>query len=161
MPSIAVVIETPKGSAQKYDWDEDLRLFKLNKILPAGLQFPFDFGFIPGTKGGDGDPLDVIVISEIKSFPGCAMDVRIIGVITADQTERDGITVRNDRFLCIPDVSQLFKDVQSLKDLPEDILNQLEAFFKNYNEQAGKKFEPLQRLDAEEAYALYQKGAGK
>ena len=161
MPTITAIVETPKGSAQKYDWDEDLRLFKLNKILPAGLVFPFDFGFIPGTKGGDGDPLDVIVISEAKTFTGCVMDCRLIGAIAANQTERDGTTVRNDRFLAVPDVSQLFKDVQSYKDLPEEILKQLEAFFKNYNEQAGKKFEPLQRLDAEEAYALYQKGVGK
>ncbi len=158
MPSITAIVETPKGSAQKYDWDEDLKLFKLNKILPAGLVFPFDFGFIPGTKGGDGDPLDVIIIAEVKSFTGCVMDCRIIGAITANQTERDGATVRNDRFLAVPEVSQLFKDVQSFRDLPEDILVQLEAFFKNYNEQAGKVFEPLQRLDAEEAYALYQKG---
>lgn len=160
MPSITVVVETPKGSAQKYDWDDHLRLFKLNKVLPAGLAFPFDFGFIPGTKGGDGDPLDVIIISEVKSFPGCAMDVRLIGAIAANQTERDGKTVRNDRFLAVPEVSQLFKDVQSYKDLPDDILKQLEAFFKNYNEQAGKKFAPLQRLDAGDAYALYQKGVG-
>lgn len=154
MQSITAIVETPKGSAQKYDWDKDLRLFKLNKILPAGLVFPFDFGFIPGTKGGDGDPLDIIIISEVKSFSGCCMDCRIIGAITANQTERDGKTVRNDRFLAVPEVSQLFKDIHTFADLPENILTQLEAFFKNYNEQAGKVFEPLQRIDSAAAEAL-------
>ncbi len=160
MPTITAIVETPKGSAQKYDWDEDLKLFKLNKILPAGLVFPFDFGFIPGTKGGDGDPLDIIIIAEVKSFPGCCMDCRIIGAITANQTERDGATVRNDRFLAVPDVSQLFKEVKALTDLPKDIITQLEAFFKNYNEQAGKVFEPLQQIGAEEALDLIQQQRG-
>ena len=158
MQPVTAIVETPKGSPQKYDWDEDLHLFRLKKILPAGLVFPFDFGFIPGTKGGDGDPLDVIIISEATSFTGCCMDCRIIGAITANQTERDGETVRNDRFLAVPEVSQLFKDVHRHTDLPEDILDQLEAFFKNYNEQAGKAFQPLERIDAAEAYELIQKG---
>jgi inorganic pyrophosphatase len=158
MQPITAIVETPKGSPQKYDWDEELRLFKLSKILPAGLQFPFDFGFIPGTRGEDGDPLDVIIISEVKSFTGCCMDCRVIGAITADQTERDGKTVRNDRFLAVPEVSQLFKNVHSLTDLPEDILKQLEAFFKNYNEQAGKEFQPLDRINATEALALIHQG---
>ncbi|HVG13498.1 MAG TPA: inorganic diphosphatase [Chitinophagaceae bacterium] len=158
MQPITAIVETPKGSPQKYDWDEELRLFKLSKILPAGLQFPFDFGFIPGTRGEDGDPLDVIIISEVKSFTGCCMDCRVIGAITADQTERDGKTVRNDRFLAVPEVSQLFKNVHSFTDLPEDILKQLEAFFKNYNEQAGKEFQPLDRINATEALALIHQG---
>ncbi len=158
MQPIIAIVETPKGSSQKYDWDEDLRLFKLNKILPAGLVFPFDFGFIPGTKGGDGDPLDIIIISEVKSFTGCCMDCRIIGAITANQTERDGKTVRNDRFLAVPEVSQLFKDVNSIADLPKDIIDQLEAFFKNYNEQAGKIFNPLGQVDAADAYKLISDG---
>ena len=157
MQSITAIVETPKGSHQKYNWDEDLRLFKLAKILPAGLVFPFDFGFIPGTKGEDGDPLDVIIVSEVKSFTGCCMDCRIIGAITANQTERDGETVRNDRFLAVPEVSELFKDVLSFNDLPVDILKQLEAFFENYNNQAGKEFQPLGRIDADEALAVIQK----
>lgn len=123
MKQVTAIVETPKGSAQKYDWDEKLRMFKLNKILPAGLVFPFDFGFIPGTKGEDGDPLDVIIISELKSFPGCAMDCRIIGAITAKQTELDGNTVRNDRYLAIPEVSHLFKEFIRIKTFPNPYLN--------------------------------------
>src|SRR5690348_5029710 len=118
-----IIVETPKGSTCKYDYDPDMRLFKLKKILPAGMVFPFDFGFIPGTKGEDGDPLDAIIISELKTFPGCIMECRITGGITAKQTEK-GKTVRNDRFIAIPEVSQLFSNIQELKDLPAEVITQ-------------------------------------
>jgi inorganic pyrophosphatase len=154
MEPITVIIETPKGSGHKYDYEPDLKCFKLKKVLPVGLVFPFDFGFIPDTKGGDGDPLDVIVISEIATFPGCCMDCRVIGAIKVNQTERDGSTMRNDRYFVVPTVSQLFKEVSSLVQLPDGIVNQLESFFKNYNEQAGKKFEVIERVNAEEAYQM-------
>jgi inorganic pyrophosphatase len=157
MELINAIIECPKGSGHKYDYEPEMRCFKLSKILPAGLVFPFDFGFIPDTKGDDGDPLDVIVVSEIQSFPGCCMDCRIIGAIKAEQTERNGDKVRNDRYLAIPDVSQLFKEIKDIDGLPEDIITQIENFFKNYNDQAGKRFEVLERLDAEAAYQLMEK----
>ena len=156
MNIITAIVETPKGSAQKYDYDEKTHWFKLKKILPAGMVFPFDFGFIPGTKGEDGDPLDIIIISEIKSFPGCVMDCRIIGAITAEQTEK-GKTVRNDRFLAIPEVSAMFAKVKSIKDLPEDVVEEIEKFFMNYNELADKRFDPLEKLDANEALKLLNK----
>ncbi len=153
MQNITVIVETPKGSPGKYDYDEQHRGFKLKKMLPAGMAFPYDFGFIPGTKGEDGDPLDIIIISEIKSFPGCIIDCRVIGALTAEQTE-EGNTVRNDRFLAIPEVSQLFAGITSLSDLPKDIIKQLETFFINYNELEGKKFKPLKRVDAKQALKL-------
>src|ERR1044072_2579955 len=131
MQTITVVVETPKGSAQKYDYDEKNKWFQLKKILPAGMVFPFDFGFIPGTKGEDGDPLDIIVISELKSFPGCVMECRVIGAIAARQTEKNK-TVRNDRFLAIPEASVMFADVKSIEDLPGEIIKQIEKFFMNY-----------------------------
>lgn len=154
MEQITVIVETPKGSGHKYDYEPELNCFKLKKVLPAGLVFPFDFGFIPGTKGGDGDPLDVIVISEIATFPGCCMDCRVIGAIKVNQTECNGSTMRNDRYFVVPEVSTLFKDIGSLVQLPDEIVNQLERFFKNYNEQAGKKFEVLERVEAQEAYQM-------
>ena len=132
------IVETPRGSAEKYDYDPKNRWFKLSKIMPSGMVFPFDFGFIPDTKGEDGDPLDIIIISELKSFPGCVMDCRIIGAITAKQTEK-GKTVRNDRFLGVPAESQFFSKVESIDDLPDDTLDQIEKFFMNYNELAKKR----------------------
>jgi inorganic pyrophosphatase len=152
--TITMMVESPKGSTQKFDYDPAGRSFTLSKILPAGLAFPFDFGMIPGTKGEDGDPLDIIVISESATFPGCMIECRIIGAFQAEQTERDGKKMRNDRFLGVPVVSQLFPAVNDLSELPENILNQLEHFFKNYNEQAGKKFSVTFRLSAIKALKL-------
>jgi inorganic pyrophosphatase len=153
MKSITVVVETPKGSAQKYNFNPEKRWFELKKIMPAGMVFPFDFGFIPDTKGEDGDPLDIIAISELKSFPGCVMECRIIGAIQAEQTE-DNKTVRNDRFLAIPEVSQLFAKIKSVEDLPKDIVEQIESFFINYNKLSNKKFKPLKTIDASKAFKM-------
>jgi inorganic pyrophosphatase len=158
MDPIPVIIETPKGSAFKYTYEPEKHLFKLSKVLPAGMTFPFDFGFIPGTKGEDGDPLDIIVIAEFETFTGCMMDCRIIGGIKAKQTERDGKTQRNDRFIGVPEVSQLFADINSTEDFPKEITDQLEAFFKNYNELSGKKFKSLGSMSPKEAYELIKKG---
>jgi len=156
MKTFTCIVETPKDSVQKYDFDEKNKWFKLNKIMPAGMVFPFDFGFITATRGEDGDPLDVIMISEIKSFPGCVMDCRIVGAITAHQTE-DGETFRNDRYIGIPEVSQMFAEIKSIHDLPDTILEQIEQFFINYNELADKKFKPLKRIDVKQALKLLNK----
>jgi len=109
--------------------------------MPVGMVFPFDFGYIPGTIGGDGDPLDVVVISELDTFTGCAMDCRVI--VKASQKERDGKQMRNDRFLMVPLVSVQYAGANSLNDLPKGMLNQVESFFRKYNAQAGKTFEVL------------------
>ncbi|MDB5009852.1 MAG: hypothetical protein JWQ06_641 [Mucilaginibacter sp.] len=154
MSTVTAIIECPKGTDHKYDYDPESQRFKLKKILPAGLVFPFDFGFIPDTKGEDGDPLDIIVVSEITGFPGCMMDCRIIGALQAEQTERTGEKMRNDRFIGIPEVSQLFFGITEIEQLTENIIDQVEHFFKNYNEQAGKQFRVIKRLNAAEAAAL-------
>ncbi len=118
--------------------------------MPAGLVFPFDFGMIPGTKGEDGDPLDIIVISECSSFPGCLIDCRG-GAIKAMQTEKNGDKMRNDRFVGVPLVFELFKDISDIDQLPRHVIDQIEVFFKNYNAQAGKKFKVLQTVSAKKA----------
>src|ERR1700723_3866498 len=90
------IIETPKGSRNKFDYDSDSGLFQLGGLLPEGMMFPFDFGFIPSTLGQDGDPLDVMVLMDAPAHVGCLLGVRIIGVITAEQTQDDE-TEGNDR----------------------------------------------------------------
>lgn len=152
--TVTALVECPKGFNQKFDFDPTAQRFRLSKILPAGLVFPFDFGMIPGTRGEDGDPLDIIILEENPTFPGCLVECRIIGALQAEQTERDGTAMRNDRFIGIPIVSQLFPQVKELKEVPDNILNQLEHFFKNYNEQAGKQFKVTARLSAAQANKL-------
>lgn len=158
MDTVTVIVETPKGKGLKYDFDPKTGYFSLNKIMPAGMVFPFDFGFIPGTLGEDGDPIDIIVISELETFPGCAMKCRIIGAIQANQTERTGETMRNDRYLAVPLVSAMYAGTETIGQLPKIILDQLEQFFINYNEEAGKKFEVLGRSNAKTAMKELEKG---
>lgn len=141
--AINCIVETPKGATVKYTYDHKLARIELSKVMPAGLMFPFDFGFIPGTIGEDGDPLDVVIITEADTFPGCAVKCRIVGMMKATQRERGGEKMRNDRFIAVPLVSELYADIKEAKQLPSQILAQLENFFINYNEQAGKKFKPL------------------
>lgn|GEM_PF-115379 len=143
---ITIIVETPKGQGLKYHFDPLLGCMKLNKIMPAGMVFPFDFGYIPGTIGEDGDPLDVLILSEVSTFPGCAIDCRIVGGIQASQQERDGNKMRNDRIIAIPEISLQYAGVKTLTDLPAELLSQVENFFETYNQQAGKKFKVLKRL---------------
>src|SRR6185295_3939794 len=92
------IIETPKGCRNKFDYDRDSNLFKLGGLLPEGMMFPFDFGFIPSTLGEDGDPLDILVLMDAPAHVGCLIEVRLIGIINAEQTE-NGKTEVNDRLL--------------------------------------------------------------
>jgi inorganic pyrophosphatase len=123
-----IIIETPKGSRQKYTYDKEAKLFRLKKVLAPGLVFPYDFGFIPGTKGEDGDPLDILVISEYHGFPGCLMDVRIIGCFQAIQTTGKK-SYRNDRFVGILEQSSVFDSVMTLEDLPDTLIDSIKLFF--------------------------------
>ena len=156
--TVDVIIETPKGSAQKYDYVPNTPFFKLKKILPSGMVFPYDFGFIPKTRGDDGDPLDVIVISEFNSFPGVIIKCRIIGGIKAEQSEEKGSKkmIRNDRFLAIPKCSNIFQDVDKMDDLPKQITDDLEEFFVDYNKLEGKKFKALEKIGPKEAQRLIE-----
>jgi inorganic pyrophosphatase len=150
MKTFTVVVETPKGSTQKYDYDEKLHGYCLGKIMPTGMLFPYDFGFIPDTKGSDGDPLDVIVISEFHSFPGCIVKCRIIGGINAEQESKKSM-IRNDRFIAIPELSLIYSEINDISDLPEKLIAELEDFFVNYNRIEKKEFKPLGTSNAKEA----------
>jgi len=81
---IQVVIETPKGSRNKYAFDPEQKTFQLTKVLPAGMAFPYDFGFVPSTKAEDGDPTDVLVLMDEPAFPGCLLTCRVIGIIEGE-----------------------------------------------------------------------------
>jgi inorganic pyrophosphatase len=150
------MIETTKGSREKYYYDPDNRLFHFKKALPLGMHFPYDFGLIPGTKGEDGDPLDALIISEFTFFPGCMVRCRLIGGLLASQEENDK-KIRNDRFFFIPEISVQYLPVKSVEDLPKQEIQELEAFFINYNKGEGKTFVPIQTIGAKRAYELIRK----
>ena len=153
-----VIIETPKGSRNKYEYDEGLRLFKLGGVLPAGAVFPFDFGFVPSTVGGDGDPLDVLVLMDEPAFAGCLVRARLVGVVEAEQTERDGEVTRNDRLIAVASKSHAHARVRSLAGLSETLLDEIEHFFVSYNDFKGKSFKPLGRFGPKRARRVVEEG---
>lgn len=153
-----VVIETPKGSRNKYSYDEKLGIFVMKGVLALGHSFPYDFGFIPQTLGGDGDPLDVLILMDEPAFAGCLIPSRLIGVIEAEQTERDGKTERNDRLLAVASNSRDWDDVRSINDLNVNLVDEIEHFFVSYNEAKGKKFEALGRFGAIKAQKIVEEG---
>ena len=148
-----VIIDTPQGSRNKFSWDEKLQLFELSGVLPAGAVFPYDFGFIPNTRGGDGDPLDVLVLMDEPAFTGCLVRSRLLGVIEAAQTKK-GKTERNDRLIAVASNSRIHADLKSITDLNPKLLDELEHFFVSYNEVKGKKFKPLGRFGTDRARKL-------
>ncbi|GJD51568.1 Inorganic pyrophosphatase [Methylobacterium crusticola] len=156
--AVHVVIETPKGSRNKYAYDDGTGVFQLKGVLPEGMSFPYDYGYVPSTRGDDGDPLDVLVIMDAPAFPGCVMTARIIGAIEAEQTERDGRTERNDRLIGVATHAHTHGHVTALSDLRPQMLEEIEAFFEHYNRLAGKAFCPVRRSGADAALALIRSG---
>jgi inorganic pyrophosphatase len=148
-----VVVDTPKGSRNKYKYDSKAQIWKLSKILPLGMSFPFDFGFVPSTKGQDGDPVDVLVLSEEAAFPGCVLPALLIGVIEAEQTD-GGETIRNDRLIAVIKTAHNPPIAHSLEEVGEQRLREIERFFVSYNQTEGREFRPLRRGNAKEANAL-------
>lgn len=148
-----VVVDTPKGSRNKYKYDAKTHIWRLSKVLPLGASFPFDFGFIPSTKGEDGDPLDVLVLTEEPAFVGCVLPALLIGVLEAEQTE-NGETIRNDRLVAVIQTPRNPPVVHSLHELDEMRLEEIEHFFSSYNEMEGREFKALARRGIKEAEAI-------
>jgi inorganic pyrophosphatase len=155
---VTAVVETPKGSPNKYKFDEAGGFFRLNTVLPKGSYFPFDFGFIPSTRGDDGDPVDVLILMDDPAPVGCVITVRLIGAIEAEQREKNGKWERNDRILAVACKSHLHNHVQDLDDLRPNLLDEVEAFFADYDSQRGKEFKPLSRVGRKKASKLVQRG---
>lgn len=155
---VRAVIETPKGSSNKYDYDPQYGSFELSKTLPEGLAFPFDFGFIPSTRGEDGDPLDVLVLMDFPAVTGAVVNARLIGCIEAKQKKKGKHAIRNDRFIAVARDSRTLSDVEALSDLRSGLLDEIKQFFVDYNELEGKKFTPLGDCGAKKAPVLVRDG---
>lgn len=155
---VNVVIETARESRTKLAYDPDRGTFVVKMVLPQGMSFPFDFGFIPSTLGGDGDPLDVLVLMEEPVSAGTIVPARLVGVIEASQTEKDGASERNDRLIAVAATHDLYAKVKKLGDVPEAVTSQIEHFFISYNEQEGKRFRPTGRHGRKRAEELLARG---
>ena len=160
--AINVIVETARGSRNKFAYDEDTRLFRLKKVLPEGMAFPYDFGFVPSTLAEDGDPLDVLVLMDEPAFAGCLVACRVVGAIRGDLAESPKARaprVRNDRILAVALVSRTHEDLRALDDLNESMVGQLEAFFVTYQATLGKRYRLRGRAGPQAAWRLVERAA--
>ena len=151
------IIETPKNRRNKFDYDPKSNLFELGGLLPEGLMFPYDFGFVPSTQGEDGDPLDVMVFMDEPAHVGCLVHIRLVGVIEAEQSQ-DGKTENNSRLLAVSVHSYSHESVTSVKQMSQSILTQIQEFFVTYNKLHGKKFKVTGLGGPKRALAIVRQG---
>src|ERR1041385_4544042 len=124
---INAVIEIPKDSVNKYEYDKQLHVFRLDRTLFSPVHYPGDYGFIPCTLGQDGDPLDVLVLVEAPSFPGCLIEVRPIGVLQmVDQGKKD------EKILAVGESAPRYREVNDATQVPQHKLGKIELFFSIY-----------------------------
>jgi inorganic pyrophosphatase len=156
---VQTVVETPAGSRNKFSYDPEQGAFHIKSVLPAGMTFPYEFGFVPQTKADDGDPIDVLLLMDEPAYPGVVVRTRLIGVIEGEQNDekKKGKKVRNDRLVGVSDVSHEYANITKFSDLPEKWLEEIEKFFVNYAGQQGKDFRVIGVKGAEEAMALVGK----
>jgi inorganic pyrophosphatase len=150
---LQVIVETPAGSRNKFAYDPDQGIFTLKKVLPAGMEFPYDFGFLPQTIAPDGDPIDVLLLMDEPAYPGCLVRARLIGVIEGEQVEGKKKT-RNDRLLAVAEANHRYANVKKLKDLPAQWIDELQKFFVNYHNLQGKEYRLLGCKGADTAMRL-------
>ena len=157
---VNAVIETPKANRNKFKYDPKLGIYELSSVLPRGMSFPFDFGFVPSTRAEDGDPEDILVLMDEPVFTGCLVPSRIIGIMEAEQTE-DGETTRNDRLIAVAAGSRDHSDIKSVSDLNDNTVHEIEQFFVAYNRERGKEFKVLGCKGPKRALKLLQKSIGR
>ena len=158
---VQVIIETPRGCRNKYKFEEKTGRVKLSKVLPEGMMFPYDFGFVPDTKADDGDPIDVLVLIDEPTFPGCEMECRLIGVIEAEQKEGDEERHRNDRIIAVAKQSLLYGEIKNIEELNPTVLKQIEAFFTNYQKVRNIEYKIIGVGGADRAADLLRKSRRK
>jgi inorganic pyrophosphatase len=152
------VIEATQGTRHKLKYTAEWRAFVLTGVLPLGLSFPYDFGFLPSTLGDDGDPLDVLVLADEAMPPGTVAPCRLVGVIEAEQQDQGERAERNDRLLAVADPSHRYGECRELRDIASGVLEEIEHFFVVYNAHKGGRFKPLARRGAAAATRLVERG---
>ncbi len=133
---VEIFVEIPKGSRNKYEWDHRARRFRLDRMLFSAVMYPGDYGFVLDTFGGDGDPLDALVILSESTFPGCTITARVVGVFW--MTDDKG---RDSKILCVPDSDPRWSHVGDLADVPRHLLDEIAHFFSIYKDLENKVVE--------------------
>jgi len=126
---LRVVVEVSKGGQVKLKWDPRLGAFTASRYLPSGLSYPFDWGFVPGTKAEDGDPLDALILADVPTWPGVVIPCEPLGVLRLEQDNKRGRRERNDRLIVRPLGASRLGDARDVREMPGALLDELEKFF--------------------------------
>ena len=153
-----VIVETPRGSRTKFAYDPETGLFLARKLLAMGFAFPFPFGFFPSTRAEDGDPLDVLLVTDAELPMGTLVRCRLIGGIAMEQT-KDGSTIRNDRLLAVPLLRHQDRPPYRLSDMPSAELEDIEDFMVAYLAADGTDARILARMDKSDAETVVRQAA--
>ena len=147
-----VLIEIPRGSRNKYEYDFDMKRMRFDRMLFSSMMYPADYGFIPETLALDGDPLDVLVLVTEPTFPGCVMEVKPIGVFhMADDKGPD------EKVICVPVSDPIWNKLNDLSDVNTHLIKEIEHFFQVYKDLEKKKVDVGGWGNAEEAYDILNK----
>jgi inorganic pyrophosphatase len=149
---INVIIEVPRGSANKYEYNKKLGVVQLDRVLYAAMSYPGDYGFIPSTLGGDGDPIDVVMLSTYPFLPGVLVEARVIGML--EMTDDKG---EDTKVLAVPAQDPRFSEVKELNEVASHTLAEIEHFFLEYKTLEGKKVLSEGWRDREAAYAVIER----
>jgi inorganic pyrophosphatase len=125
--TVEVVIETPRGSRNKYEHDLEQDVMRLDRRLPGSFAFPADYGYVPETTGSDGEPLDALVLTVEPTYPGVRVTARAIGVVWIRTRDR-----REAKLVCVPEGEPAYRDVGTITELPEHLRAEVENFFDIY-----------------------------
>ncbi|HVS28805.1 MAG TPA: inorganic diphosphatase [Solirubrobacteraceae bacterium] len=142
------LVEIPKGSRNKYEWDPELQQIKLDRFLFSSVVYPTDYGFIPQTLAQDGDPLDAMVVVSEPTFPGCMIPVKAIALFR--MTDDKG---QDDKVLCVPRQDPNWNELETLEDLPHQLRDEISHFFSIYKQPEGKEVTVQGWMSREEAFA--------
>ena len=134
---LRAIVETPRGSPVKLAYDPKVRLFTISRSLPLGVTYPYDWGFIPGTRAADGDPLDVMVLHEASTYPGILLTCRVLGVVRLTQREKFR-REENDRIIAVPTWNERLREVDDYRGLPPRMREEIEQFFSTVTFFTGK-----------------------
>lgn len=147
--AVNVIVEIPKGTRNKIEFDPSEGVFRLDRVLYTPMQYPGDYGFIPSTLSPDGDALDVVVLVTEPTFTGCVLSVRVVGVL--EMRDEAGI---DQKVLAVPERDPRFAETRDIGHLPQHILKELEYFFEVYKDLEGKQTAILGWQSAETAYRI-------
>lgn len=149
---IDVVVEIPKGSRNKYEFDEDTGDIRLDRVLKSAVHYPGDYAEIPETLGDDGDPLDAIIVNRFPTFPGCVVPVRVVGMLEMiDSGEND------EKLIAVPEGDHEFDSWKDIDDVPESVKGEIKEFFATYkNLEKGKEVKVGAWLGVKDAQKVFK-----